>query len=215
MKELKIKNYKLKINKGFTLVELLIVIALIGILSVAVLSTINPIEQTNKANDSKMKNDASEVLSALERYYASQQLYPWNKVDDSLVSVAFGGNANRIGVGICGGAGASTAAGDCTAGGTDGELVATDELKKAFKGKTFLVATTTDKKMFVTKAADVGGTASSVYVCFSPSAKANRSTWATKLKSFTSVADNDFSGMDDCSVEPDWTATFCFICVPE
>jgi len=36
-------------SKGFTLVELLIVIALIAILSVAVLATINPIEQANKA----------------------------------------------------------------------------------------------------------------------------------------------------------------------
>ena len=36
-------------ESGFTLVELLIVIALIAILSVAVLATINPIEQSNKA----------------------------------------------------------------------------------------------------------------------------------------------------------------------
>ena len=44
------------INKrGFTLVELLIVIALISILSVAVLATINPIEQANKAKGGKLK----------------------------------------------------------------------------------------------------------------------------------------------------------------
>ena len=49
-------------EKGFTLVELLIVIALIAILSVAVLATINPIEQANKANDSTTQNDAAEVI---------------------------------------------------------------------------------------------------------------------------------------------------------
>ena len=53
----------IKLNrKGFTLVELLIVIALISILSVAVLATINPIEQSNKARDAKFKNDAAEFL---------------------------------------------------------------------------------------------------------------------------------------------------------
>jgi prepilin-type N-terminal cleavage/methylation domain-containing protein len=207
------KNEKLKI-RGFTLVELLIVIALIGILSVAVLSTINPIEQANKARDAKYKNDAAEILNALERYYASQQKYVWNKVDDSLTSKPFGGNANRIGVGICGGTGTSTDAGDCTASGTDGELIATDELKKAFKGKDFLTAVAADKKMYVYKAADSGTTASSVYVCFVPAAKANR-TDLTKLKSFTTVSDTDVSGMAECTTAPDWATTFCYMCVPE
>ena len=55
--------------KGFTLVELLIVIALIAILSVAVLATINPIEQSNKARDAKFKNDAAEVMNSYERFW--------------------------------------------------------------------------------------------------------------------------------------------------
>ena len=73
---------------GFTVVELLIVIALIAILSVAVLATINPIEQSNKARDAKFKNDTAEVLGAYERYYASQNVYPWNNGVGA--TVAFG-----------------------------------------------------------------------------------------------------------------------------
>ena len=71
-------------KKGFTLVELLIVIALIAILSVAVLATINPIEQSNKAKDSTVQNDAAEVMNAYERYYTVKQTYPWVDVDDAV-----------------------------------------------------------------------------------------------------------------------------------
>ena len=85
------KDTKRAVSTGFTLVELLIVIALIAILSVAVLATINPIEQTNKARDAKFKNDAAEVLSAYERYFASQNNYPWNSlslgVDTTIASI--------------------------------------------------------------------------------------------------------------------------------
>ena len=71
------KDKLLKRVAGFTLVELLIVIALISILAVAVLATINPIEQSNKARDARVQNDAAEVMNAYERYYASIQSYPW------------------------------------------------------------------------------------------------------------------------------------------
>jgi len=83
-------------SKGFTLVELLIVIALIAILSVAVLATINPIEQANKAKDSTMQNDAAEVLNAYERYYAAQASYPW--IDAVAASWAIDGSVDQSGI---------------------------------------------------------------------------------------------------------------------
>lgn len=81
-------NKRKVFEKGFTLVELLIVIALIAILSVAVLATINPIEQSNKAKDSTVQNDAAEVMNAYERYYTVKATYPWMDVSltDSLNS---------------------------------------------------------------------------------------------------------------------------------
>lgn len=66
-----------KFKKGFTLIELLVVISVIAVLAVAVLSSINPVEQINKAKDTASKSDASELLNASERYYATFGCYPW------------------------------------------------------------------------------------------------------------------------------------------
>jgi prepilin-type N-terminal cleavage/methylation domain-containing protein len=64
---------------GFTMIELLVVIAVIGILAVAVLSSINPIEQINKGRDTSKRSDVEQLLSAADRYYAIQTFYPWNR----------------------------------------------------------------------------------------------------------------------------------------
>jgi prepilin-type N-terminal cleavage/methylation domain-containing protein len=68
---------KQKTAQGFTLIELLIVIAVLGILAVAVLSAINPIEQINRSSDTGSRSDAEQLISAIDRFYASQQYYPW------------------------------------------------------------------------------------------------------------------------------------------
>lgn len=62
---------------GFTMIELLIVIAVLGILAVAVLSAINPIEQINRGKDTGSRSDAEQALSSIDRYYATQGYYPW------------------------------------------------------------------------------------------------------------------------------------------
>lgn len=64
-------------QKGFTLVELLVVVTLIAILAVAVLATINPIEQRRKAIDTSVKNAMAEVMSAEERFFATYGCYSW------------------------------------------------------------------------------------------------------------------------------------------
>lgn len=67
-----------KLQSGFTMIELLIVIAVLGILAAAVLSAIDPIEQINRGKDTASKNDAEQLLSATERYYANKGFYPWH-----------------------------------------------------------------------------------------------------------------------------------------
>mgnify|MGYP001258164461 CR=1 FL=1 len=62
---------------GFTMIELLIVIAVLGILAVAVLASINPIEQINRGRDTGSRSDAEQLISAIDRFYAAKGYYPW------------------------------------------------------------------------------------------------------------------------------------------
>lgn len=69
----------LKSTAGFTMIELLIVISVIGVLAVAVLSSINPIEQINKSRDTRTRTDAANLINASDRYFAIHEVYPWNE----------------------------------------------------------------------------------------------------------------------------------------
>jgi len=70
---------------GFTMIELLIVITILGILAVAVLSAINPIKQINRGRDTGLQSDAEQLLSATDRYNAFQQYYPWQNGESDVV----------------------------------------------------------------------------------------------------------------------------------
>jgi len=61
---------------GFTLIELIVVIGILGILASATLLALNPFAQFQKANDAKRKADLSQIQKALESYYQDYQVYP-------------------------------------------------------------------------------------------------------------------------------------------
>ncbi|MBI2195697.1 MAG: prepilin-type N-terminal cleavage/methylation domain-containing protein [Candidatus Levybacteria bacterium] len=67
---------------GFTLIELLVVIGILGILASALVATINPFEQLNKAQDSNLKNASVEFLNANIRYFTTHNAMPWDSVAD-------------------------------------------------------------------------------------------------------------------------------------
>lgn len=192
------KSKKLKVKSpGFTLVELLIVIALISVLAVALVATLNPIEQINKARDSRFQNDAAEVLSAIERYYATQLFYPWEdeiwgegagfEEDDNVAL-----NSRMPGVGVCYGAAMATELADgtgCIDTNADpqqlGELIGTDELKTSFAGKEPFATDdiTFVDKLYIWREANTSGT----YVCYVPKANSNRKL-ASKLYDLAATA---------------------------
>jgi len=141
-------------NGGFTLVELLIVIAVIGILAVAVLTAINPIEQLKKSRDAGRLADARELYNAVQRYSASYPCNPWEStiaVHNCLAP------ANQMAGVICNWT-ANFGAGMC------GDLLNVNELKASFPTKTTITT-----NIFVSEA-NAGITS----VCFEPESTAGR-----------------------------------------
>ncbi len=66
------KRLMLKAKGAFTLIELLIVIAILGILAAAVLIAVNPAKRQNQAKDSNTKADVGAIATALQGYFTSQ-----------------------------------------------------------------------------------------------------------------------------------------------
>ncbi|MEK7551591.1 MAG: type II secretion system protein GspG [Patescibacteria group bacterium] len=68
---------KLKLSiKGFTLVELILVVGIIAILFTVAFMVLNPLGQFQKANDTKRKSDLAQIQRALESYYQDNERYP-------------------------------------------------------------------------------------------------------------------------------------------
>lgn len=65
-----------KPKKGFTLVELLISIAILSILAIGTMYVINPLGQIAKAKDGVRLNDLSHIKTALNMYYNDHNNFP-------------------------------------------------------------------------------------------------------------------------------------------
>ncbi|MBU2052372.1 type II secretion system GspH family protein [Patescibacteria group bacterium] len=226
----------LRKSLGFTLIELLVVITLIGVLAVAVLSALNPIEQINKARDAGKRADSSQLLTAIDRYFASNEKFPWNNYSTHIASVdlEFIATAEFVGVGVCGDGDQTddAASGDASAinsdsGGCvdsapedDGYLVSTQELKRQFGKRPYFKSTAVEaSKLFLYKAAGNP----SLSVCFIPASKATRDKANdpnTPLKDLAVDGSGLPTQVEECAIPPtgdEWAdvTTACFVCIPE
>jgi type II secretory pathway pseudopilin PulG len=55
----------------------------LAVLAAAVIAVVNPLEQFNKAQDSRRKSDLSQIQKALEVYYQDHHRYPYMYFDTS------------------------------------------------------------------------------------------------------------------------------------
>ena len=65
-----------KIKNGFTLMEIIIVVAFIALIAVAVFVLLNPLKQIKKSWDGKRKTELDQLRKVLENWYNDKNCYP-------------------------------------------------------------------------------------------------------------------------------------------
>lgn len=168
----KIKFFqKIKSQAAFTMIELLIVIAILGILAVAVLAAINPIEQINRGRDTGSRSDSEQLLSAIDRFYAYKGYYPWVTNPNDTSTLAWRGVAGSDIINY--GSGTIPVWDDAAtpdpcyvldkiADGDGADCDGTNEVKRSFTDK---ITESDYNHLYVYYNGDPG---SSLYVCFKP-----------------------------------------------
>ncbi len=92
MKKLKTQNLKLKTTLGFTLIEILVSVAIIGVLSALLM--VNFIAIRQRGRDSQRKANLAQIQSALEIYRSDNGKYPSSPlVNCPTGSLTYFGNA--------------------------------------------------------------------------------------------------------------------------
>ncbi len=170
-----------KKSSGFTLIELLVVIGILGVLAAALIATIDPFEQLNKAQDANTKNTLIEYIDANVRYYTTHSAMPWNDTANasatscvlSAATVTAGGEnlSNLLG-----------------ANGCIQALITDGELKSSFTSVTNIL-----NQIYVK------GTSTNLTACYAPKSRSQRNASDTTNNSLatalsTTLCPNPTSG---------------------
>ena len=139
-----------KFRQGFTLIEILIVVALIGALFIGVLASIDPLEQLKKGTDTSRRSTTAELYNGMVRYYSVKGTFPWT---DDLSSLSASDDSMT-----------DSATGYIT------QAVSAGELKTEF----ITLAKSNLAKINLTSTADTLGNRQNLSVCFLPDSKSFR-----------------------------------------
>ncbi|MFH2085830.1 MAG: type II secretion system protein [bacterium] len=200
---------------GFTMIELLIVIAVLGILAVAVLAAINPIEQINRGRDTGSRSDAEQLISAIDRYYASKGYYPW-MIGANSINTSTSTATPPVFVELDGAA---------TVGGDGEDMLANLSTGGASELKATFVSRVEDPATNRLSIFNDGVSSSSTYVCFVPKSSAFRN------EAWERCGTDEHDGLDPslpgdfpaaacpdtntcASAETADAATDCYVCLP-
>lgn len=196
---------------GFSVVELVIAIGLLGLLVVSVILAVNPLERAKIEADSRLKDRAENLLGAIDQFYVAEGRLPW--ADDLGSSSPLPGipwtSVFSPEVGICGDK-------DCTTG---GELITTNKLSPAsiseFKGGVSIDKIYAKLKaaspLFIAKGKEPKDP---IYACFIPQSETIRRATG-KLYKISQAAQIPASGLpEDCPLSVSWTGDdVCYSCV--
>jgi len=207
---------------GFTMIELLIVISILGILAVMVLAAINPLEQINRGRDTAQRSDAEQLLGAFERYNAFNGYFPWQADETDtvatdidlamqLVNVDWLSNAN--------GAGTTCQILERLSTAVTANCVGTTELKDSAITRIDDSGGGTGAVAPVARALYVyyeGGSGDNVYVCFSPQSSAFRNEASDRCAGTFPADFSDTSGVcvDDTTANVAGETGVDMICLP-
>lgn len=200
----------------------MIVIGLLGAIALIVIAAINPIEQANRARDTRFKSDGGQLISAVDRYFAAKSEFPWVTngtlvgVDSNADVLPFA-SASTVGYGVC----ATLPPSGCKAAtlGDRGELITALELKEEFMQRDFIEkGQGTDElaKIMIGKPA---GESATVYACFIPASNSTKQKACADGNVYTldlGAGTRTAVLPDTCKgEEADYSTNGYYVCIPE
>lgn len=189
----------MKKTAGFSTLELAFAIGFLALLVGALILSVNPLELARERRDSRFRQGAEELRSAIERYFAAQGKMPW--VDDFASDEPAEGlawsPARLPAVGICGD-------NACL---KDGDLIRADQLLSKFRRNDFI------REFYVGKSDEAP---SPVFVCFVPTSAKERQD-PKKLKLISPGSSIGVTGAPaPCPEQVSWQGSdLCYLCLPE